>query len=163
MIASFNLSRQAYLYAQTLDNQGASEYWSISLDGTGIEPVLSSDPRTVLVRDALDTLQANGRSLPLTTKAITCRVMWDGNCVVTIRPLTRDVHGRVSPVLFLCNILGSRRASIMEAWESIASVTGRQFNKHDRAELTCLASRLQRPRWIVFLYILFFSRRPKND
>ena len=163
MTANFDLSREVYLYAQALDNQGSSEYWRVSEGGPNFELLPQDDERLVAIRDAIDRLQATGRSWSIAAGNLACYVTWRGDCVITIRPLTHDVAGRVSPVLLLLNVLAPSRSLGTQAWAGIPTYMQRELLPDDQTSLARLAKILSWPRWVLFLHIFLFSRSIGND
>lgn len=162
MTAKVDLGREAYLYAQDLDNDGGTEYWRVGDGGEISERLLPSDARLLDVRSRLDGLQQAGRSWSLSGR-LACRVNLHGDCVITIEPRTLDVDGRVSPVLLLFNALAPVRHQATAVLAGIPLLMERALTDEDMAAIASLKGALAWPRWIIFLHLVLFSRSVAND
>lgn len=162
MTAVVDLSREAYLYAQDLDNLGGTEYWRVTAGGTTCERLLPTDPRLPAVRGRLDVLESMGRGWLIGGSDLPCRVDVRGDCVLTVRPLTRDMHGRISPVLLLFNALSPEREQAAEAVAAIPELMGRELAPQHLTSSVRIKRVLSWPRFLLLLHIAFFSRRTLN-
>lgn len=158
-----DLSQHAFIYAQALDNEGNPEYWLVRDDGSAFDRLTLSDARLPAIRRYIDELMATGRVWSSGSEGLECRVSWSGVCVISIKPLTRDADGRLSPVLLLFNVLGRKRVQGTIALASIQSVMGRELVSADVKHIAELKKFLQWPRLLILLHIVFFSRRKKID
>jgi hypothetical protein len=158
-----DLSRHTYLYAQALDNKGDPEYWRAHEAGTAFDRLTLDDSRLPLIRDFLDELTVTGCHWRIGDEGLDCRVSWKGACVITIHPETRDVDGRISPVLLLFNALGHGRSQAASALNKLEALTGRSLNVSERKAIGGLNTLMSRPRLVILFHILFFSRRAKSD
>lgn len=163
MTAKIDLAHEAYLYAQELDNEGGAEYWCTSDRGEIWERLMPSDTRLPDIRDRLDFLQGRGRSWTVGGDALSCSINMNGDCVVCIHPIRLDFNGRVSPVLLLFNVLSSSRQQMAATIEKIPALMKRDLDD----EILLASSRLKRilgwSCWLIFLHMIIFSKRVKND
>lgn len=157
-----DLCHHAYLYAQALDNQGDPEYWQAGHAGAALDRLALGDERLPLIRRLIDDLASIGRRWSIGTGRLDCRVNCKGECVITIHPVTRDVDGRISPVLVLFNALGPRRLQAVTALSELEGHMGRSLSSVDRAEIEQLKKLLLRPRICLAFHIMFTSRRSKK-
>jgi hypothetical protein len=155
-----NLLRDTYLYGQALDNSGDAEYWCIQDFGYRYDRLETGDSRSGLIRKKIDEVMARGRILSLETEEIECRASLTGSCVVTIRPETTDVDGRVSPVLMLFNIYSGKRSEAVAPLHAIPDLMGRQLGYKALKGLGKLQKILGWPRLVIFL-ALFLQKKSK--
>jgi len=163
MIAMLDLSREAYFYAQALDNQGGTEYWRITEGGTVSEKLLPEDPSLSAVRSLIDTVQSHGRVWHIAHSGLPCRLINGGNCVLTVTPETRDSGGRLSPVLLLFNALGPSRQQAAVAFMSIPSTMEREVSNDYEKIARHLKRIIALPRWIIYLHMAIFSEKHTHD
>lgn len=163
MTARLDLGREAYLYAQDLNNKGGVTYCRVSEGGAVGEQLVRPDPRLPRVRQWLDQILSVGRVWSVGGSALMCRVSFSGECVITVRPLTLDVDGRVSPVLLLFNALGPSRQLGAAALAAVPTLMNRQFDSASLAAIAQLKRLLGLPRWFLFLHIVFRSKKALND
>lgn len=152
-----DLLREVYIFAQTLDNAGATEYWVMPDRSGRYEKLTASDSRLREIRAKLDLASAGTRHFPVRALDIDGKTSLTGECVITIRPLTLDVDGRVSPVLVLFNVLGSSRQQAAAALLHIPHLLGRTFSQAADEEIDRLQHLLRQP-WFVLLPRLFFAK-----
>lgn len=163
MTSKLDLNAGAILYAQALDNKGSAEYWSLE---DYLKPPIRLtlfDPRLQAIRDLLDDIQSNGRVWGCGSHTVTVKFRYSGECVIMIKPLTRDIGGRVSPVLVLLNALGGGRKLGAEALFSIERHLKRELACDGKAEIRKLSKILRRSRFLILLHMIIFSKRIKND
>lgn len=163
MTAKLDLEREAYLYAQDLNNEGGVAYCRVSEGGAVGEHLIRPDPRLPRVRQLLDEILGVGRVWAVGGPALMCRVSLSGECVITARPLTLDVDGRVSPVLLLFNALGPSRQLGAAALAAVPTLMNRQLDPPSLEGITQLKRLLGLPRWVLFLHIVFRSKKALND
>lgn len=163
MTLKLDLRREAYFYAQDLDNEGGVRYFRTTDNDAPIEQVDSSDQRLPQVRRLLDEIQNRGRAWAVAGNPLPCRVSFSGDCVVEVHPVTLDSAGRVSPVLLLFNALSQSRSLGTTALTSVATRLNRTLDKQTLDALGQLKRLLALPRWIIFLHIIFNSQRARRD
>lgn len=152
-----DLFREVYIFAQTLDNAGDTEYW-IGPDSSGrYDKLPTGDTRLREIRAKLDSICGTPQHFPVRALDIDGKTSITGECVITIRPQTLDVNGRVSPVLVLFNVLGSSRQQAASALLHIPNLLGRTFSQAAVAEIESL-QRLFRQPWYVLLPRLLFAK-----
>lgn len=152
-----DLSSNAYLYAQALDNSGNTEYWVLEDSGAKLEKLEPHDLRLRLLRATIDATRAATRCFSSSSGDIEGRAQLSGDCVIAIRPVTLDVDGRVSPVLLVTNIYGEARMQVTTAIRAIPDVLGRGLSAHTNAEIKKLERELSRRPWVQ-LFRLFVAK-----
>lgn len=162
MTARLKLAHEIYLYAQDLDNLGGTEYWRLTAGGSVRERLLSTDPRLSAVRDHLDELGTSGREWLIGGAELPCRVNSRGDCVLTLRPLTLDVNGRISPVLLLFNALAPGRGQAVKAIEALPALMGRELAQPQLVRAAQLKRSLGWPAVFLCLHIFMFGRRSSS-
>ncbi|WP_375184691.1 hypothetical protein [Aquabacterium sp.] len=163
MTSKLDLRREAYLYAQDLNNEGGVAYCRVSEGGAVGEHLVRPDPRLPHVRQLLDEIQSVGRAWAVGGNSLSCRVTLRGDCVIAVRPVTLDADGRVSPVLLLFNALGASRKLGAAALEAVPTYLNRLLDQPTQEDLGRLKQLLALPRWILFLHIVFQSKRAFHD
>lgn len=156
-----DLSRYSYFFAQSLDNKGNPEYWCLRHDEGKWERMDLSDPRLAEVRRRIDDLMEKGRSYNFGATSIDFRFRLSGVGVVTLRPITRDISGRVSPVLMLFCALGPGRAKAALALSGIPQLMGRNLDDVTIDDIYCFKRAMKWPRCALFFRISLFGRREK--
>lgn len=151
-----------YIYAQALDNSGETDYWCAS-NSEVYKLSKYSDPEAVVFREFIDDVQTNGRHWPIIAGNLQCRVTWKGNCLITVKPMTLDEAGRLSPVLLFLNIYKNQRRDVINVLETLSNITGREISDDDDNGINHLERVLNWPRWRIFLHIAIYSRRVRND
>lgn len=163
MTSKLDLRYEAYLYAQDLNNEGGVAYCRISGGGAVGERLVMPDQRLPHVRQLLDEIQNAGRAWAVGGNALSCRISLTGDCVITVRPVTLDANGRVSPVLLLFNALGPSRRLGAAALTAVPTCLNRQLDQSTLQGLARLKQLLALPRWIIFLHIVFQRKRALHD
>lgn len=163
MTSKLDLRYEAYLYAQDLNNEGGVAYCRVSDGGAVGEQLVRPDQRLPHVRQLLDEIQNAGRAWAVSSNALSCRVSLTGDCVITVRPVTLDAGGRVSPVLLLFNALGPSRKLGAAALTAVPTYLNRQLDQPTLEAVARLKQLLALPRWILFLHIVFQSKRALHD
>lgn len=163
MTSKLDLRHEAYLYAQDLNNAGGVAYCRVSEGGAVGEHLVRPDPRLPLVRNLLDKIRGAGRAWAVGSTALSCRVTFTGDCVITVRPVTLDADGRVSPVLLLFNTLGPSRKLGSVALTAVPTYLNRELDQPTQEALARLKQLLALPRWILILHIVFQSKRAPHD
>jgi hypothetical protein len=163
MTTVLDLKRNAFIYAQDLDNKGGTEYWCISDSGTKFDRLKISDQRTSLISQNLDEMNIYGRYLSLGIKSFECKVRWSGTCTVTIRPNTLDANGRLSPVIVILSLLSADRHQATAALEAIPKILGRELGQKTLKDIVTFRRILKFPSLLLFFSIILLSRRKKND
>lgn len=163
MTSKLDLRREAYLYAQDLNNEGGVAYCRVSESGAVGEHLVRPDQRMPHVRRLLDEIQSTGRVWAVGGNSLSCRVTLSGDCVIAVRPVTLDADGRVSPVLLLFNALGASRKLGAVALDAVPTFLNRQLDQPTQEALVRLKQLLVLPRWILFLHIVFHSKRAFHD
>lgn len=159
MTAELDLSHEVYFYAQDLDNAGGTEYWCVTDGGATCNRLLPTDPRLAAVRERLDASAASGRDWRIACEGVKSRVSVGGECVLTVYPQTRDVGGRLSPVLVLFNALAPAREQAAVALTVIPTLMGREVMPNHASSAAQLGRVLSWPRFFIVLHMIFFSRR----
>ena len=155
-----DLSKTAYFYAQALDNSGDVAYWKVD-DGGVIFQQIDSD-HTHLLREKIDHSINFGQQLFSHGDYLECRATWNGEGVITIKPLTLDINGRISPVLLLLNIYGESRSNAAAMLRYIPELTGRKLSEAALDEIKKLQRLLNLPRLLLLLVLLLSKLRNKN-
>lgn len=149
-----DLSNDAYIFSQALDNNGDAEYWSIRKNGEIFRKLNQKDEKLRSVRRNIDETMASGSCL-FQGQELACWVVQSGVGVISIKPTTLDAHGRISPVLILFNIYAGMQSDIAVAVRAIPHVMQRKLSLGVIAEIEKLQRVLKWPRALVFLSILF--------
>jgi hypothetical protein len=158
-----DLSRNAYMFAQALDNSGEFEYWIVSRHGEHFDKLEPTDQRLRLIRKQIDEAASTfKRKLPFEGQELDCRASLSGAGVITIRPTTLDIDGRASPVLMLFNLYGDMRGQVAVALRTILDAMGRELTQSASLEIDKLDRMLKWPRPLLFLALIFGKRGSKN-
>lgn len=152
-----NLSAGVFIYSQNLDNKGGTQYWKIDKYNSCIENISSNDTRLNKVREHIDNVNQEGRVWRLNEYGVDYKLKLSGECLITIKPVTLDNSGRVSPVLVVCDILCLDKYYIDKIINIIEFEFGRELNKSNLEGLKKLKRYLSWPKWFLFLNILLFS------
>lgn len=158
-----DLKRHAYLYAQSLSNNGDYELLCAGYDEPCATDVISSCAQNRDVRRNHDFLMSAGRVLNLGSSSIECRVNLSGLCLVVIRPTTRDRSGRISPVLILFNIFSRRRASVVRILRLIPDFMGRELGEECLRGIDRLEGFLRYPLLILYIRLIFLRKESSDD
>lgn len=162
MIVKSDIAGEVYVYTQALDNNGSSEYLLIE-NPNKVESLDTSGSIAAMVRDFIDKLHQYGRVWEVKGNTLDCRINLKGECLITLRPLTLDVSGRISPVLIAINVLALDRSCAKSTLSGLSHVVGRNLSEEDTLAISHIEKLLNLPRWKIFLNILFHSRRPSHD
>lgn len=163
MTSVLDLKRSAYIYAQDLDNKGGTEYWCISDSGTKFDRLTVSDQRTSVICKYLDEVNIYGRHLSLGSESFNCQVRWSGIFIVTIKPKTLDVNGRLSPVVVIFSLFSADRHQAAAALDAIPKMLGRELGQTTLKDIAIFRRNLKRPSLLLWLSSILLSRRKKND
>lgn len=162
MTAESERYKSAYLYAQSLDNSGDSLCWRSSACGEYQELDLS-DPQRSAMLHALDYVQNTGRDWPVGSESLECKVTFQGDCLIKIKPLTRDAGGRVAPIILLFNVFCGIRKSAGRMLFDCEALMRREFSSEHRAAIYSLGRVMNWPLFFIVLHIIIYSRKFKND
>lgn len=157
-----DLSRDAFIYAQALGNEGDVDFWCVRIGEMAFEKLPLTDKNLPSVRACLDEMVSSGHHWPMGSGALVCQVRLSGVCVVTIKPMTLDIDGRISPVLMLFNAFGPDRRNAAKALKTIPDVLGRQLSQAVMDDINKLQRLLRWPAWLIFIRIIF-TRRMLSD
>lgn len=157
-----DLSTDAYMFAQALDNSGEPEYWIIRQCGTQFDKLEATDRRLRLVRAKIDETLALQRQPTHPSRELECQATLSGIGVITVRPTTLDVHGRISPVLMLLNVYSDMRHHAAVTLRAIPRVTGRELSQNAAKEIEKVQRTLNWPRLFLFLRLFFTKTRSFN-
>lgn len=155
-----DLSKTAYFYAQALDNSGNAEYWKVDDSGARFQQIESD--HTHLLREKIDHSINFGQQLFSHSDYLECRATWNGEGVITIKPLTLDINGRVSPILLILNIYGEPGSNVATMLRYIPELTGRKLSEAALDEIKKLQRLLKLPRLLLLLLLLLSKLRNKN-
>lgn len=162
MTVGFERHKSAYLYAQSLDNSGDSLCWRSSAGGEYQELDLS-DPQRAAMLHALDYVQNTGRDWPVGSESLECKVTFQGDCLVKVKPLTRDAGGRVAPVILLFNVFFGIRKNAGRMLFDCEALMLREFSSEHRAAISSLERVMSWPFLFIVLHVIIHSRKCKND
>lgn len=127
MTAQHNCRNNVYLYAQSLDNSGKNPCLSSKDPGEYRELETDAPERATLLR-INDSLSNYGRHWRLGTSSLDCRIGHHGDCLITVRPLTRDHSGRLAPVILIFNIWDDQRRLAPAALEDGSKLMRRELS-----------------------------------
>ncbi|EKO3578273.1 hypothetical protein P0F07_000479 [Vibrio metschnikovii] len=160
MIANNHLGG-VFFYAQTLDNSGDSickHAYHIDV----INNIDDSDPCRAMMLQRIDKIAEKGRSWLVSDPRVSFRILLNGDCLLTIIPLTLDDSGRWAPIQVLFNVYNSERnlyaELIHEGVRKMGRVTPPKFDENVKvmSNILCL------PFFLILLHV-FFNRVKNND
>jgi len=152
----------AYLYMQNLDNSGDTLCWRSDVWGEYQELEYGDQERDAALH-VIDDIQNNGRQWSIGTGEIDFRVTFHGDCLIKLSPLTRDVGGRVAPVLLLFNAFGKLRVNVLRMILDCEALTHRKLSVEQR-ELIFQFDRMMRwPAICIAMHIFICSRKYTDD
>lgn len=159
-----DLRRELYLFAQALDNSGDTDYWAVDSRSGHSEKLAPNDPRRRAIRVTLDSVSVGARRFPNCGFEIDGKSLLSGECFLTIKPVTLDADGRVSPVVLLFSVLGRSRTQAANALQKVPDLMGRTLSQVTIEEIARLERMLRLPRFILLPRLLFahFWTRPWN-
>lgn len=156
-----DLKRSAYLYAQKLDNSGDAHYWCFDADNRRWNLMPTGDSLLTPLRHTLDAISGNGRCYTQ-FQGLTCHALFSGSALLKLSPTALDAGGRVSPILFLFDIFSEHREQALAGLPGQLQSMSRRLSPAVEAHLSILNSRLERPR-LLFLLNLLFCRKAKVE
>jgi hypothetical protein len=162
MTSLLRAESSAFIYAQTLDNSGDSEYWRFDVGSLGAQRIDLRDPKRKAVRDVLDTVQAEATARLIGVDLL-YRRQRSGAYVITVKPVTLDKDGRISPVLVVFPDLKVMRLLGQRTLLTIESDLGRHFSEQTRHGIDRFSRILTWPLYLVRIYLFICSRRVKYD
>lgn len=162
MTAAHNSRGSVYLYAQSLDNSGKNPCLSSTTAGEFLELDASDTLRPALLLN-IDSLSNDGRHWQLGTVSLDCRVSLRGDCLITLKPLTRDNSGRIAPIMLLLNIWDDQRQLAAPMLVGGGQLMKREFSADHLRDIARLQKVMSWPSLLIALHALIFSRRPTHD
>jgi hypothetical protein len=162
MTAARNERGSAYLYAQSLDNSGNNPCLVSTTPSELLELDTSDTVRTALLLN-IDSLSNDGWHWQLGTVSLDCRINRRGDCLVTLRPLTRDNSGRLAPIMLLFNIWDDQRQLAAPMLVDGGQLMKREFSAEHLRDIARLQQVMSWPSLLIALHALIFSRRPTHD
>lgn len=162
MTSLLSAESSAFIYAQALDNSGDSEYWRFDVGSFGAQRIDLKDTKRKAVRDVLDTVQAEATARLIGVDLLYKRQR-SGAYTVTVKPLTLDKDGRISPVLVVFPNLKVMRLVGQAALLSIESDLGRRISEQTRNDIDRFSRVLTWPLCLVRICLFICSRRVNHD
>lgn len=162
MTAAHNGRGSAYLYAQSLDNSGKNPCLVSATAGEFLE-LDAGDPARPALLHVIDSLSNDGWHWQLGADSLDCRVNRRGDCLVTIRPLTRDDSGRIAPVMLLFNIWDSQRQLATPMLVDGGQLMKRELSVEHLRDIARMQQVMGWPSLLIALHTLIFSRRATHD
>jgi hypothetical protein len=156
-MSSLDLPNCAYFFAQALDNGGGAEYWRISDQGARYDKLGMTDPKLALIRKNIDEVAMLRAFYFFKSETLDVRMSFSGLGLISIRPSTLDIDGRVSPVLMIFNVNGDLRNHVATVVNGILGQMGRDLSRGSVADVEKLQRILNLPR-PVLLFTLFLSK-----
>lgn len=150
------------LYAQSLNNSGKNTCL-ISTTLNGFLELDADDPARLALLRVIDTLSNDGWHWQLGADTLDCRVNCRGDCLVTIRPLTRDVSGRLAPIMLLFNIWDDQRRLATSILLDGGLLMERELSAEHLRDIARLNQIMRWPPVLIALHTLIFSRRAPHD
>lgn len=150
------------LYAQTLDNSGDTLCWHVT-DFNAHHTIHEFDSHRAEVIHRIDAIEDAGRSWLVNTPVVKCRVLFNGDCLLTITPVTLDASGRNAPVQVLFNVYARGHVqwiSLLRHW--IVKIK-RDLSADVQASILEVDKVLQMPWPVIALHVVLFSRKLKDD
>lgn len=154
---SLDLSNCAYFFAQALDNSGEAEYWSVSNQGARYDQLDMTDPRLILVRENIDAASMLEKFYFFNSEIMDVRMSLAGLGLISIRPSTLDINGRLSPVLMIFNINGAIRSHVAATLNGILAQMGRDLPQVATPDVEKFQKMLNLSRPVLF-FTLFLSK-----
>ncbi|MBE3026329.1 hypothetical protein [Janthinobacterium sp. GW458P] len=154
---SLDLPNCAYFFAQALDNSGEVEYWRISEQGARYDKLEMADPKLALIRKNIDEAAMLEAFYFFKGETLDIRMSFAGSGLISIRPSTLDIDGRISPVLMIFNVHGDLRHHVATVVNGILGQMGRDLSRGSVADVEKLQRILNLPR-PVLLFTLFLSK-----
>lgn len=157
MIAKSSSKTCAYLYAQALDNSGDSLCWLSKTPGE-YQELDYADPRRAEVLRSLDHVHNSGRLWPVGSDSFECKVTFQGDCLIKINPLTRDVGGRIAPIVLCFNVYGELRQGVTRMLLDCEALMRREFSVEQHSTIDAFEKILSWPVIFIAIHIFLFSR-----
>lgn len=161
MTASSSSQESAYLYAQGLDNSGDTLCWLSRAVGE-YQELDYADPQRVTFLHSLDHVQNIGRQWPVGSDSLECTVTYRGDCLIKIKPLTRDIGGRVAPVILLFNVFSDLRKNAARMLFDCEALMQRELSTEHHEAFNQLGKIMHWPRIIIALHILLYSKSSRK-
>jgi hypothetical protein len=162
MTSALKIESGAYLYGQALDNEGGVDYRSILPERVSAQCIDPSDPSLMALRGFIDYLHNAIRPRRF-GRTLVYRFQAPSTIVVTVKPLSLDVNGRISPVLVLLQSWQAFSEISGRAFLAIESDMGRQLSTYAKSDISRFAKVLALPRWLVRPCLYLLSSRIKHD
>lgn len=162
MTAQHNCRGSAYLYTQSLDNSGKNPCLGSRAPGEYRELETGEPERAALLR-IIDSLSNDGLHWQLGTPSLDYRVNLYGDCLVTMRPLTRDDSGRVAPIMLIFNIWNEQRHLAAPMLVDAGQLMQRELSADHLNDISRLKQVMSWPPLLIALHTLIFSRRATHD
>ncbi|WP_152546573.1 hypothetical protein [Janthinobacterium lividum] len=156
-MSSLDLPNCAYFFAQTLDNSGEAEYWGGSDQGGRYDKLGMADPKLTLIRKHIDEAAMFGKFIFFKSEMLDVRMSFSGLGLISVRPSTLDIDGRISPVLMIFNVRGDLRNHVATVMKEILGQMGRDLSRGSLADVEKLQRILNFPRPVLF-FTLFLSK-----
>eukprot|EP01032_Pedospumella_encystans_P008637 gene8637-10228_t len=138
----------ANLTDDALDNGGDSEYLWLSSNRKSTINIDFTDSKAVFVRDTIDAAYAE-----TTPRRIGHSIFYqrrkNGNFIITVKPATLDVAGRISPVLLIFKNLSALQNLGGLAFAAIEHNLDRQLPDSAKHDLKKLVKILAKPAWMI--------------
>lgn len=152
----------AFIYAQALDNSGDSEYL-LCRSGSAIpERIDGADSRTRSVREVIDAVHAVASARRI-GDGLLYRRQQGGAFVLTVKPVTLDVTGRISPVVVVFPDMRTFQQVGQKSLWAIQSVMGRQLAGQTCQDIFLLKKIFSMPLFLAWIILYFFSSKVEND
>lgn len=154
--------KNPYIYAQSLDINGDSEYWAVlnNLSMPKVTPT-SGDIQSIL--KIIDSTRSEGRVWNIGNQHIKFYVLLNGTCVIRVKPLDLDACGRTSYIQIVTDNFSDYRVIVPEALSNLSEIIGRRTEGSEVAIAARFKAIMQLPRWLIFIHMCLFSRRELND
>lgn len=152
----------AYFYAQSLDNSGGSVCWRSDAPGEYEELNVDEMERGLVVH-AIDSVQTDGRVWAIGGAGVDCKVTYQGDCLITIDPLTRDASGRIAPVVLLFDAYSEFRLNVAGMLGDCEFLMQRELSAQQLEFVGRLESLMRLPSLFIAFHILIYSRKSRHD
>lgn len=162
MTALAERSDGVVLYAQALDNSGDTLCWHVS-DFYSLHSIDESDFRRAGIIHRIDAIEESGRAWLVNTPDLKCRVLFNGDCLLTMTPVTLDASGRKAPIQILFNVYARGHAQWIALLRHWMPKLQRDFSADFQASISEVDKVLQMPWPVIALHIILFSRKLKHD
>ena len=151
MTTSLDLNRNAFVYAQHLDNKGGFDFWRSQFSEMLFEQLTPNDIRLPLMHSCVDEIINFGCHWPTKSEFFLCQIMKSGKCLITIKPITLDIDGRKSPVLIIFDAFGPSRKNIAKTLQNIPRILDRQTDPIAMGDIEKFCRIFRWPAWILYI------------